>query len=92
MDVGSVMEAWDDVETEAESEDSDASDRSAESVADVAGQDFADETSDEEDNTVLATAPATAPGPSTVTHSSTRSTRPVEYDWQEITDGKDQQA
>ena len=80
MDAASVMKVWDEVETDAESEDSDGSMESE----DVAAQEFCDDTSDEED----IAAPTTAPGPSRTTVRRARP-RPVEYDWQEVNVGKE---
>ena len=58
MDVASVIQAWDEVETEGETDDSDAS---VESEEDAAAQEFVDESSGDEDNA----ASTTSPGPST---------------------------
>ena len=77
MDAASVMKVWDEVEIDAESEDSDGSE-------DVAAQEFCDDTSDEEH----IAAPTTAPGPSRTTVRRARP-RPVEYDWQEVNVGKE---
>ena len=81
MDVASVLQAWDEVETEGETDDSDAI---VESEEDAAAEEFVDESSGDEDNA----ASTTSPGPST--HRRPQSTRkqPVEYDWQEINEGK----
>ena len=75
MDVATVVDVWDDIETEPESEGSYEYDE------DRVVQEFEGDSSDNE----------TDPVPST--SASIRSTRPrgrpVEYNWEEISDGKD---
>ena len=55
MDVASVMEAWDDIDTETESESSDVS---VESDEDAAAQECVDETSNDEEPESSANTPA----------------------------------
>ena len=74
MDVGNVLEMWEDVETEAESE------HSEESEEDLVIQEFEGDSSDED----ISMPSTRSAGPS----SRARSQRVQYYDWQEINDSK----
>ena len=69
MDVGNVLEMWEDVETEVESENSE------ESEEDIVAQEFDGDSSEEDINT---------PPTRTAGRSRSARSRTVEYNWQEI--------
>lgn len=81
MEVGNVMEVWDDVETEAESEGSDESEQE-----DMVTQEFGDDSSEEEDISMALAAPSTA-GSSRPAYSRGSNV----YNWEEISDGKEKE-
>jgi hypothetical protein len=77
MEVGQVMEVWDDVETDAESSDVSSG------AEDAAVQEFESGSSDED----ITDHPSTSAGPSS--RPSARSTRrAAEYSWREVTESK----
>ena len=63
MEVGSVMEVWEDIETEAESEDSD------DSIEDMAAQEFEGDSSEDD----ISPDTFSASGPTTVSRRNARS-------------------
>ena len=76
MEVGQVMDVWEDVETEPESDVSSASEE------DAVVHEFETETSDD-DITESSSSPSTPPAPPSTT--TTRSA--ANYTWSEVTDG-----